>query len=803
MDNIIQSYYNDYNMSRFHEENTMYKSKFINTILFIVLIYFSCNSDSTIFTERNRRIVFPFELKDVTLLDGPLKHATELNKKSLLNYKPDKFLSNFRSTAGLQPKAETYGGWESETLAGHSLGHYLSACALMYQSTNDSRFLERVIYIVDELETCQLADGSGYIGALKDVKIILEDEVAKGNIRSQGFDLNGIWAPFYTQHKILAGLRDAYQLCGIKKALDVEKKFADWIGNIVDNLDDEQIQTMLHCEHGGINEVLADLYVDTGDIKYLNLTKVFYHKAILDSLTAGIDVLPNKHANTQIPKLIGLARRYEITADLNDKKASEFFWDRVVNHHSYVTGGHGNHEYFGQPDQLRNRLSDETTETCNVYNMLKLSRHLFQWHPKAEIADFYERALFNHILSSQHPEDGRVIYNLSLEMGGYKSYQDPEWFTCCIGTGMENHSKYGRNIFFKNENEFYISQFIAATVNWKEKGIIITQNTKFPVEQGTAIEINNADNQEFTLYIRYPYWAEKGIDILVNGRRQKINQEPGSFIAVKRTWNSGDKIDVKIPFTLRLERMPDDKNRVSILYGPLVLAGDLGSVDDPSADNYDYVPVLFTKDQNPDKWLLPIQNTFNTFKVKENVAQPRSFVLKPFYVTHERRYSIYWDIFTEERWKQYQKDYKVELERKKDLERRTVDFFQPGDTLQELNHAFRGEQIRIMDFRHKKSRVADRGGWFSFELKVQPKSTMALVIHYWGGFTGSKTFDILVDDVIIATENIAGKKDGQFIDIQYKIPLELIINKNNIIVTFEPHKGHRAGPIFGARTITI
>lgn len=779
----------------------MNSSKFKYIFLFVILLNLSCNNDTNKFSAKSTCKVLPFELKDVTLLDGPFKHATELNIKSLLNYEPDRFLSKFRSTAGLKPKAESYEGWEAETLAGHSLGHYLSGCALMYQTTHDNRFLERVTYVVDELEECQNTDSSGYIGALLDVRNTLENEVAKGNIRSQGFDLNGIWAPFYTQHKILSGLRDAYKLCDIKKALDIEIRFANWIGSIVENLNSEQIQDMLRCEHGGMNEVMIDLYVDTGDKKYLNLSKVFYHKVILDSLTMGYDILPDKHGNTQIPKLIGLARRYEITGDSNNRKAAEFFWDRVVNHHSYVTGGHGNHEYFGQPDHLRNRLSDETTETCNVYNILKLSKHLFQWHPTAEIADFYERALFNHILPSQQPENGRVVYNLSLEMGGYKDFQDPEWFTCCIGTGMENHSKYGRNIFFKNENEFYVSQFIAAKVNWREKDIIITQKTGYPQEQGTTIEISQANNQEFTLYIRYPNWAEKGVSISIYGEQQEIDQKSGNFIAIERTWNSGDEIKVSIPFSLRLEQMPDDENRVAIMYGPLVLAGDLGPVDDPHAIDHNYVPFLFTEDQSPDHWLNPVDNVVNTFEIAENVARPHSFILKPFYSIYDRRYSIYWDLYDEARWNQYQIDYKAEQERLKDLKKRTIDFFQPGDSLSEIKHNLKGERIRAMDFRHKRARVADRGGWLSFELKPKLDKAMALVINYWGGFTGSKTFDILVNGKRIATENISGLKDGEFIDIQYDIKPEYVLNKDKLLITLKPHDGHRAGPIFGARLV--
>ncbi len=319
--------------------------------LFFCIVLFSCNtlSEHKVKTGGPEVVTFralPFELTEVHLLDGPFKHATELNVKSLLNYEPDRLLAKFRTEAGLEPKAEHYHGWEDNTIAGHSLGHHLSACALMYQTTSDQRFLDRVNYIVDELGICQEEDGEGYIGAIPDGKKIFKEQIAKGNIRSRGFDLNGLWAPYYTMHKVMAGLRDAYHICSNQKALGIEKRFADWMEGIVTGLNDEQVQKMLHCEHGGINEVLAELYADTGDEKYLRMSRIFHHKEILEPLAQGEDILPGKHGNTQIPKLIGLARRYELTGDENDRKAAEFFWVRVVNHHSYVTGGHGNHEYF-------------------------------------------------------------------------------------------------------------------------------------------------------------------------------------------------------------------------------------------------------------------------------------------------------------------------------------------------------------------------------------------------------------------------------------------------------------------------
>lgn len=587
--------------------------------------------------------VLPFNLTDIKLLKGPFLHATELDAKILLNYDPDRLLSRFYSEAGLKPKAEHYMGWENETIAGHSLGHYLSACSMMYQTTGDNRFLERVDYIVRELKFLQDADGRGYIGAFPNGKKVLEEEVAKGDIRSKGFDLNGIWVPFYTEHKMMAGLRDAYRLCSNNTALDVEKRFADWLDGIVSPRNDVQIQNMLRCEHGGISETLADLYADTKEEKYLRISKIFYQKAILDSLKMGKDILPGKHCNTNIPKLIALSRIYELTGDISDRKAADFFWQTVVKHHSYVTGGNGNEEYFGPEDKLRNRLGENTTETCNVYNMLKLSEHLFEWEGSARVADFYERALFNHILSSQNPETGNVTYNLSLKMGGFKDFQDPFSLTCCVGTGMENHSKYGKNIFYHNDNELFVFQFIASELTWKEKGIVITQKTSFPEEQGSVFEFKCEKPVRLTLQIRYPAWAGNGIDINVNGITEKVTCQSGCFVPIERIWKTGDKVKVRIPFSLRLESMPDDSNRVAVMYGPLVLAGDLGPIADTLLTDITYVPLMVTGKRDPSTWMKPVEGKPNTF-ITINTGRPREVEMKPFYTIYSRRYSVYWDL---------------------------------------------------------------------------------------------------------------------------------------------------------------
>lgn len=740
-----------------------------------------------------------FPLTAVKLLDGPFKHATELNEKILLAYEPDRFLARFRKNAGLEPKAENYNGWEAQSLAGHSLGHYLSACALMYGSTGNEEFKTRANYIVDELALCQEADGDGYIGAFDNGKEVFENEIASGAIRSQGFDLNGIWAPFYTHHKVLAGLNDVYEQLGDKRALAVATHFADWIDTVVQPLSEEQMQQVLNCEHGGMNDVLVDLYNHTRRQKYLDMAGAFYHKAVLDNLMHGKDSLNGLHANTQIPKVIGLANRYEATGNEADRHAALFFWDRVVHHHSYVTGGNANHEYFGQPDKLSKRLSDETTETCNVYNMLKLSDRIFQWEPSAEMADYYERALFNQILASQHPETGHVSYNLSLEMGGHKHYQNPLGFTCCVGTGMENHAKYAGHIYYHNDDELYVTQFIASELTWAERGLTLKQETDYPRQQGTALTFNLDNKQQFDLKVRYPYWADKGVTIKVNGETLTITENPGSFISIDRAWADGDRVEVELPFALHKEEMPDDPTRLAVMYGPLVMAGGLGEVQDPHAKDPDFVPIFFTENTDPKAWVEPT-GAINTFHTR-GVGKPRDVEMKPFYAVHDERYSVYWDVFTKQEWEERQAEYEAEKKAYAQLESITHDVFQLGEMQPERDHNYEGEDTHVVKMQDRKARQAERGGWFGFEMNVLPERPTALVFEYWGGYTGSKTFDIQVDGQTIATQNISGLKDGSFVSIQYDIPEELTRGKDHIKVKIAPHTGSRGGPLFVARTV--
>ena len=744
--------------------------------------------------------VLPFRLQDVTLLEGRFKQAVELNERILLDYEPDRLLAGFRREAGLSPKAEIYGGWESATLAGHSLGHYLTACAMMFHTTGNPEFLRRARYIVDELEIVQNAHGDGYIGAMENGRQVFEEEIKQGIIRSAGFDLNGIWAPFYTHHKVLGGLRDAYELLDIEKALPMALWFSDWIEGIIGHLDDDTRQDMLRCEYGGMNEVLADLYGISGNEKYLQLSRLFHDNFVLDSLALGYDILPGKHANTNIPKVIGLARRYELTGNPEEKQTSLFFLDRVVYHHTYVTGGNGLREYFGPAGQLRDRLEPNTAETCNVYNMLRLTDHLFTWDALGETADFYERALFNHILSAQHPEDGRVIYHLSIDMGGRKVYQNPFGFTCCVGSGMESHAKFNENIFYHNHEELFVFQYIAAELNWPDKGMRVRQETAYPEEQGTTLVFSCEDPVDLTLQLRYPQWAEAGMEVFVNGRKTGFRGEPGSFVGIRRTWRDGDRVEVKIPFTLRLEPMPDDDDRVAVFYGPVVLAGDLGPEGDPAFNEMLYVPVMVTADRNPANWMEAVPGKVNTFATK-GIGYPRDVEMKPFYQTHERRFSIFWDLFTREAWDAREEEYREEQERIRILEEMTVDFFQPGEMQPERDHNFEGERTNPYRFRDRPARISTNG-WFSFDLKVDPDSPNALVVEYWrGGYRRPRIFDIYVDGVKIVTEDISPVIENRYIDSAYEIPEELTSGKFTVHVRFEAHEGRMIGPVFGVRSV--
>ncbi len=741
-------------------------------------------------------IAQPFSPRDVRLLDGPFKDGQDIACRYLLSLEADRFLANFRKEAGLEPKAKHYGGWESQGVSGHCGGHYLSACAMAWAASGDKRFLDRVNYFVDELALCQQANGNGYVSAIPNGKKIYA-EVAAGDIRSSGFDLNGGWVPNYTQHKVMAGLRDAYRLAGNQKALEVSKGLGDWFEKTLSALDQAQMQKILACEHGGMNEVLADLYADTGDERYLALSRRFHHQAILDPLARREDILPGKHANTQIPKLVGLATRYEITGTADDRTAAEFFWDRVVHHHSYVTGGHCDFEHFGDPDRLNERLSPSTSETCNVNNMLKLTRHVFGWNPDASVADFYERALLNQIRSTQHP-DGRVIYNLSLKPGHYKEYQSPyDAFTCCVGTGMENHVKYGDAIYFHDDQGLWVNLYIASELNWKARGVRVRQETRWPDSSTSVLTFTCRSPSEFTIRLRRPHWALAGMEVLVNGQLQTVDAKPSSYAQIRREWRNGDRVEVRLPMTLRTESMPDNPKRLAVFYGPTLLAAKLGEVGDPQAVQASYVPVLLTGDKPVSDWVKPVSLAAQTFKT-EGVGRPGDVELVPFHRLHDRRYTVYLDVYTPDGWHAREAAVRAEEQRKALVAARTVDEIRIGEMQPERDHNLQGQNTSAGEAMGRKWRHATDGGWFSFEMKVDVTKANELLCTYWGSDAGQRNFDVLVEGTKVATQKLENKQPGQFFDVTYGIPAELTRGKEKVTVKFQAHPNNSAGGLFGA-----
>lgn len=627
-----------------------------------------------------------FSLQDVRLREGQFQHAQQKDANYLLSLEPDRLAAWFRKEAGLPPKGEVYGGWEIKGVAGHSAGHYLSACSMMWQATGDHRFLERVHYMVSELTLCQQANGNGYVAAIPGGKEAFA-RVARGEIVTEPFYLNDVWVPWYTMHKVFAGLRDAYLFCDNTNALQVARGLADWTIATTRNLSERQWQKMLDCEHGGMNEVLADLYAITGEAKYLGLAKKFCHRAVLDPLAAHHDQLAGQHANTQIPKLTGCARLYELTGEERFGSASQFFWETVTRHHTYVTGGNSDDERFGKPDRLNDRLSDKTAESCNTYNMLKLTQALFCREPGAALADYYERALWNHILASQNPDDGLVCYYLPLRPGARKNFMSPfDSFACCTGTGMENHARYGEAVYFHSAETLYVNQFIASELNWRAKGMRIRQETDFPNSGRVRLVIACEKPVNATLQIRRPFWAVGDFKINLNGRKLNVTSTPQSYIPIEREWKDADLVEIELPLSIRSEAMPDNPNRIAICYGPIVLAADLGpakqdrvapvlvssgksslldktpTVAMVSIPEQRLIPLIIANQLPASRWVKPAPGEPLAFRTV-GVGRPADFDLLPYYQIHDHRYSVYLDLCTEKQWKVRESSYRAEQRR--------------------------------------------------------------------------------------------------------------------------------------------
>ncbi len=754
----------------------------------------------------------PLPISSVRLLGGPLKRAQDVDAEYLLALEPDRMLAYLRQRAGLQPKAKPYGGWDGagRQLTGHIAGHYLSAVSLMWAATGDARFKERADYIVEELKVIQDAQGDGYLGALMDGQNVdgkvRFQELSKGTIRSGGFDLNGLWSPWYVEHKIFAGLRDAYLYTGSRTALDVEIKFAGWVESILAPLNEDQLQRMLNTEFGGMNEVLADLYADTGDKRWLALSDKFEHTSIINPLAAEQDILGGKHGNTLVPKLLGELMRYVYTGNQTDRKAAEFFWDEVAQHHSFATGGHGKNEYFGPPDKLNDMVDGRTAETCNVYNMIKMARTLFAVHPDIRYADFQERALFNHILASQDPEDGRMSYMVPVGRGVQHEYQDKfEDFTCCVGTGMESHALHGYGIYYESSAKLWVSLYAPSSIVWNTTGMKLEMSTDFPIGQAASLKIIKGTPKRLTLALRRPYWAAAGFSVKVNGHPVANVPKADSYVEIARTWKTGDIVELVLPKALRKEPLPDNPDRIALLWGPLVLAGDLGPElkweGPPESERPPSAPVLVAPEQSVENWLKPVAGAPGKFRTT-GVGLTTEVEFVPFYLLPRRRYAIYWDMFTPEEWKKKSEAYAAEESKKKKLEAATVAFAQPGQMQSERDFNQQGEETSPVEFFGHYGRQGTK--WFSFDLPVDTARPNTVIVTYSNDARRKGSFSVLVEGKKLGEQTIerrSPEQDVRYFDVEYPIPAELVKDKPKVTIRFEATNGGAIPGVFGIRMI--
>jgi DUF1680 family protein len=750
----------------------------------------------------------PFPLEDVRLLDGPFRDAMVRDQRYLLDLDPDRLLHNFRVNAGLPSSAKPLGGWEAPDveLRGHTVGHYLSALALMYASTGDARFKTRGDLMVAELAKVQQASSSrgyheGYLSAFP------ESLIDRVDARQR------VWAPYYTLHKIMAGLLDMYQFAGNRQALDVVEKQAAWVKLRMDRLTREQQQAMLMTEHGGMVEVLANLYAATGNTEYLRVARSFDHAFILDPLARREDKLDGLHANTQIPKIIGAAREYEMTGEARYRDIATYFWDRVALHRSYANGGNSDDESFFDVEHFAEHLGASTSETCNTYNMLKLTRHLFAWEPSATLMDFYERGLFNHILASQDPETGGMFYYCPLLPGAFRTYSTPDAsFWCCVGTGLENHGKYPDTIYFHADDTLYVNLFIASELNWREKGLRIRQETRFPDQDSSRLVFTAAKPVRLAVKVRFPSWVVSGLSLAVNGAAQPVAGTAGSYVTVDREWKTGDTLSIRVPMSPRVEVMPGTPKVAAFFYGPILLAGDLGREGLTPAVRYGpssppvrrmampEVPAVVGDARTLPSSLRPVIGAPLMLRLASTDRQV-AVTMVPFYRASDIRYTAYWNFYTAAEWDAHRKAAAVDRLRQRGLAARTIDTVDLGTPASEKAHGYQASGATQPDFDGRVGREAAGEGWFSYQLQARPDAPLSLALACRGSEGRRRAFDILVDGVRIASETLP-YHPTEMLDFEYPIPEALTRGKAQVIVRIQPQGQAATAQVFEVRTLT-
>ena len=765
-----------------------------------------------------------FPLGDVTLLDGPLKKARDLNIQTLLKYDSDRLLAPYLKEAGLTPKGKSYPNWDG--LDGHVGGHYLTAMAIN-AATGSKECKERLDYWISELQRCADANaknhpdwGRGYVGGVPGSDRIWSN-FKKGNFGPYF----GAWVPFYNIHKMYAGLRDAWVYCGNEQAKKLFLGFCDWAIDLTANLTDAQMERALDTEHGGMNEVLADAYAITGEQKYLDVARRFSHRRLLNPLMQRRDVLDNMHANTQVPKVIGFERIAELSGDEAYHTAGAYFWDIVTGERTLAFGGNSRREHFPSREACQDFVQDiDGPESCNTNNMLKLTEDLHRRNPEARYADFFELATFNHILSTQHPEHGGYVYFTSARPRHYRNYSAPnEAMWCCVGTGMENHGKYNQFIYTHSGDALFVNLFVASELNWKAKGITLRQETSFPYSENSRITITQSSNtkQPTPIMVRYPGWVKPGqFSVKVNGKPVSIVTGPSSYVAINRQWKKGDVIDIQFPMYNSVKYLPNLPQYIALMHGPIMLAMKTGTEDlahliaDDSRFGQlatgkklpiDQAPILVNKDvESIANQLQPIAGKPLHFNLSTKMVNKIEGELMPFFELHDARYMMYWLALSEDSYKDYLANLAKQEQERQALEARTTDKVQPGEQQPESDHFMETDQSTVGNTNDVFFRDARDGHYFSYLMQTGGKTDLSLRLKYWGvGDWKNPEFDIFVDDTLVTTVNLVGKyRTSQFKFEEYPIPAQLLKGKKQVRIKFvaKPHK--QVGEIYEVRLIS-
>ncbi len=760
-----------------------------------------------------------FKAEQVRLQASVFKDAESTDLKYMMSLDPDRLLAPYLREAGLKPKAANYPNWENTGLDGHIGGHYLSALSMMYAATGDKKVLDRLNYMLAELKQCQDKSGDGYIGGVPGSKGFWA-ELAANKVKVGSFDINSKWVPFYNIHKTFAGLKDAYLYANSELAKKMLITYSDWLLHITKNLTDSDIQNLLRSEHGGMNDVLAEVFAITRDKKYLDLARKFSHQSIMQPLARKEDKLTGLHANTQIPKVVGFERIASLSGDSTYHTAARFFWETVVNNRTVAIGGHGVGEHFHPANNFSSMITNEQgPETCNSYNMLKLSKALYEAEGLEKYVDYYERTMYNHILSSQHPSKGGFVYFTPMRPGHYRVYSQPETsFWCCVGSGLENHAKYNELIYAHTDNDLYVNLFIPSTLNWKEKGLVLSQQTRFPDEETTTLTLDAVKKTNFTLQVRYPVWvAANALQIKVNGETVNYDAKPASYVAINRKWKKGDKITITLPMRTTTEQMPDGSSYVAVLHGPIVLAAKTDSTNltglfaDDSRGGHvakgkkyplQEMPVFVSANNtNVAPQIKAVPGKSLTFSASDLIypASAKSLELIPFFRLHDSRYVIYWQNLSPEKLQAAQQKIAEEEAIKQKLDAQTLDLVIAGEQQPESDHFIETENSNTGINGNKHWR--DAKGWFSYKLSDKEKKADRLQVTYFGRDKGRK-FNILVNDQLIQEVELSGTQGDSFYTVDYPLSAKLVQKSSgSLTVKFQASKGSLAGGVYEVRLL--